>query len=339
MPASACDEFVKTIKIRCEYNCGWEGLASDKYFKHLKEYCENAKVECGNPGCNHVCSRPTMLWHMDTCSFKKNECSKCFEIFYGNKEKHMCKEPKVLCQECKIYVDKALLKRHQYEECFEKPSYCIFSGMGCSFKGGSKSMTAHLNDKVKEHLELSVMKVKELERTIEKLIFTKPKSLASCEKEMYSIRDNKIMMHASSFQFVVIPLYQSVEEKVWNWRIIFGKGVNQFALGLGIRKVVQEASYRFVLESENVMANGVVAWLSRGSVVSCLEEENKMRMDFVEMNRKEKSFTVEVENRGILRMSAEGREIELKLNWLVTQDFVPVVMMKNKGDECLFEYI
>ncbi|XP_068733414.1 TNF receptor-associated factor 3-like [Montipora capricornis] len=140
--------------------CEWKG----EYPRFREHYsvCAYADVNCvfSRHGCDAVVPKSELAHHIEKdCPFRLVDCEHC-ELEHRAKDSsdHLKECPRILvecphgCNRDKFFRE--LLPEHE-KSCPKMPTVCVFSNVGCNFRGPRESLDDHIGSNAPEHLILA----------------------------------------------------------------------------------------------------------------------------------------------------------------------------------------
>ncbi|XP_051509713.1 TNF receptor-associated factor 1-like [Myxocyprinus asiaticus] len=157
---AAINKEILDLKVHCaNQGCPWRSTL--KNFEEHQSQCEHALIPC-NIGCGIMVQRKTLATHLERgCPNNKNTCPSCSAVLTPRElQKHVCPNS----------VDKKTLKtekrqKNNPQSNSKKKEPCIFSEVGCPFKGNSDKVKEHESCSHVGHLQLLLEVTRTLQRT------------------------------------------------------------------------------------------------------------------------------------------------------------------------------
>jgi len=175
-PNKQADREIRSLHVMCtnkERGCEWEGELND-INNHLgnSDGCQFEDVKCSNE-CGKMLQRQYLISHVETeCPCRKVDCQYCHitgGLFYI-KNKHMEQCPKLPIP-CPNMCERGTLLREDMEahrkECPLEMVQCEYHNVGCEERIMRKRKGNHEEERMKEHLLMTKLK---LAKTEDKLV-------------------------------------------------------------------------------------------------------------------------------------------------------------------------
>ncbi|XP_051965083.1 TNF receptor-associated factor 1-like [Xyrauchen texanus] len=158
---AAINKEISDLKVHCaNHGCPWRSTL--KNFEEHQSQCEYALIPC-NIGCGIMVQRKTLATHLERgCPNNKTTCSSCSGVLTPRElQKHACSSS----------VDKKTAKAEKRQKNnpqgnSKKKEPCIFSEVGCPFKGNADKVKEHESCSHIGHLQLLLEVTRTLQRTV-----------------------------------------------------------------------------------------------------------------------------------------------------------------------------
>ncbi|KAJ8006082.1 hypothetical protein DPEC_G00124570 [Dallia pectoralis] len=137
------------LKVHCaNQGCSWRSIL--KEFEEHQGQCEYALIPC-NIGCGHMVLRKALACHLENaCPNNMSACPTCHRLMSPLElQKHSCQS----FQEKKVTKSDKKQKKYQLPGSKRKEA-CVFSEVGCTFKGSAEKVKVHENSSHVGHLQL-----------------------------------------------------------------------------------------------------------------------------------------------------------------------------------------
>ncbi|KAL0979736.1 hypothetical protein UPYG_G00188900 [Umbra pygmaea] len=146
---AAINKEILELKVHCaNQGCSWRSILKD--FEEHQGQCEYALIPC-NIGCGQMVLRKALACHLENaCPNNMSVCPACCRSMGPSElQKHSCQS---LREKKETRTDKKQ-KKTQHPGCDSK-ELCVFSEVGCTFKGTTEKVRAHENNSHVGHLQL-----------------------------------------------------------------------------------------------------------------------------------------------------------------------------------------
>ncbi|KAG1972046.1 TNF receptor-associated factor [Pimephales promelas] len=158
---AAINKEILDLKVHCaNQGCPWRSTL--KNFEDHQSQCEYALIPC-NIGCGIMVQRKTLATHLERgCPNNKTTCSSCAGVLTPRElQKHVCPSSS---DKKATKADKRQKNNHSGSSKKKEP--CIFSEVGCSFKGFADKVKEHESCSHVGHLQLLLDVTRALQRTL-----------------------------------------------------------------------------------------------------------------------------------------------------------------------------
>ncbi|XP_010875448.1 TNF receptor-associated factor 1 isoform X2 [Esox lucius] len=146
---AAINKEILELKVHCaNQGCSWRSIL--KEFEEHQGQCEYALIPC-NIGCGQMVLRKALACHLENaCPNNMSACPACSRLMsLSEQQKHSCQS----LQEKKVTKSDKKQKKYQLPGSKRKES-CVFSEVGCTFKGIMEKVRVHENSSHVSHLQL-----------------------------------------------------------------------------------------------------------------------------------------------------------------------------------------
>ncbi|XP_012672097.2 TNF receptor-associated factor 1 [Clupea harengus] len=154
---AAITKEILNLKVHCaNHGCPWRGILRD--FEEHQSQCEYALIPC-NVGCGHMVLRKALVSHLEKgCPKNTSTCPACAQtLTLAELTMHNCHRQ----GDKKPSAREKRQKNGKNAGPKDKDS-CIFSDVGCTFKGSAEKICEHENSSHAPHLQLLLQTVRDL---------------------------------------------------------------------------------------------------------------------------------------------------------------------------------
>jgi len=151
-----------------KYGCP-EKLQLKKLKDHLP-LCQYVAVSCpfAEFGCQETMAKDAIDNHLSVCNFRPEKCEHCGLLFpFLEIPQHVENDCSQAIVPCPFNCDAGDLRRSQVEDhkmvCPLRPKECRFRALGCNYQGTEAEVQNHEANAAKEHLEIAMLHIMELE--------------------------------------------------------------------------------------------------------------------------------------------------------------------------------
>ncbi|KAI5610383.1 TNF receptor-associated factor 1, partial [Silurus asotus] len=144
---AAINKEILSLRVHCaNHGCTWKSTLKD--FEEHQSQCEYALIPC-NVGCGLMVLRKTLATHLEKgCPNNKSTCPTCScPLTPSELQKHVCTSDKKATKGEKRQKDNK-------QGNTKKKEACVFSDVGCTFKGSVEKVREHENCSSAVHLQL-----------------------------------------------------------------------------------------------------------------------------------------------------------------------------------------
>lgn len=157
----AINKEILDLKVHCaNQGCPWRSTL--KNFEDHQSQCEYALIPC-NIGCGIMVQRKTLATHLESgCPNNKTACPSCTSVLTPRElQKHVCPSSG---DKKTAKTDKK--QKNNQPANSKKKEPCIFSDVGCPFKGNPDKVKEHESCSHAGHLQLLLDVTRALQRTL-----------------------------------------------------------------------------------------------------------------------------------------------------------------------------
>ncbi|TRY64988.1 hypothetical protein DNTS_024654 [Danionella cerebrum] len=169
---AAINKEILDLKVHCaNQGCPWRSTLKD--FEEHQSHCEHALIPC-NIGCGVMVQRKTLATHLESgCPKNKSTCASCSSVLTPRELKnHSCSNPGV---KRATKADRRLKNTQPAGSRKKEP--CVFSDIGCPFKGNPDKVKEHESTCHAGHLQLLLDVTKDFQQTLSSPAQPSPKFL------------------------------------------------------------------------------------------------------------------------------------------------------------------
>ncbi|KAM9547422.1 TNF receptor-associated factor 1 isoform 2-T2 [Salvelinus alpinus] len=146
---AAINKEILELKVHCaNQGCSWRSILKD--FEEHQGQCEYALIPC-NIGCGHMVLRKALACHLEkACPNNMSVCPACC---------HSMRPIELQTHSCNSLGEEKTDKKQRKGKSNPLPGskgkeYCVFSEVGCTFKGTTEKLRVHENSSHVGHLQL-----------------------------------------------------------------------------------------------------------------------------------------------------------------------------------------
>ncbi|XP_038851122.1 TNF receptor-associated factor 1 [Salvelinus namaycush] len=146
---AAINKEILELKVHCaNQGCSWRSILKD--FEEHQGQCEYALIPC-NIGCGHMVLRKALACHLEkACPNNMSVCPACC---------HSMRPIELQTHSCNSLGEEKTDKKQRKGKSNTLPGskekeYCVFSEVGCTFKGTTEKLRVHENSSHVGHLQL-----------------------------------------------------------------------------------------------------------------------------------------------------------------------------------------